>query len=253
LIRKPVIAGNWKMHKLIGEAIALATQLKPLVANSNHCEIIIAPPFTALRAVADRIEGSRIEIAAQDVAVEPCQGAHTGAICGDLLRDSGASHVIVGHSERRSLDGETNAVVNLKIRAALGFGLTPIVCVGESLEQYEAGQSRQVVRAQIEASFSQLTVDDLSRIILAYEPIWAIGTGRTATPEIAQQIHVAIREGIARVFSASAGDDLRILYGGSVKPDNISALMKQPDVDGALVGGASLDAEGFAQIVNYER
>jgi triosephosphate isomerase (TIM) len=252
-MRKPVIAGNWKMHKLVSEAVATATDLKPRVANSNHCQIIIAPPFTALRAVADRLEGSRIQVAAQDLAAESKQGAHTGAVCGDMIRDCGASHVIIGHSERRALDGETDALVNRKIRAALAFDLVAIVCVGETLEQYEKGESRDIVVGQIDAGLSELTPDHLSRIILAYEPIWAIGTGRTATPEIAQQIHAAIRERIARRFYAEAAADLRILYGGSVKPDNISALMKQPDVDGALVGGASLDADGFARIVNYER
>jgi triosephosphate isomerase len=253
LRRKPVIAGNWKMHKLVSEAINTATELKPLVANSNHCQIIIAPPFTALRAVADRLEGSGIEVAAQDMALELKQGPHTGAVSGDMIRDCGGSHVIIGHSERRALDGETDAQVNLKIRAALWFNLMPIFCVGETLKQYDAGDAGAIVAGQLDAGLSELTVDDLSRIILAYEPIWAIGTGRTATPEVAQRIHGAIRERIARRFSVEAADDLRILYGGSVKPDNISALMKQPDVDGALVGGASLDAEGFARIVNYER
>ncbi len=252
-MRKPVIAGNWKMYKLIGEAIETALALKPLVANANHCEVIIAPPYTSLKSVADRLEGSNIKVAAQDVSTETKHGAHTGEVCGDMLKDAGASHAIIGHSERRSLYGETDASVNRKIRAALHFGLTPIVCIGETLDQRDAGQAEQVVGAQLAGSLAELTASDLIRIILAYEPVWAIGTGRTATPTQAQQMHAFIRQWLTHKFGAEAANALRLLYGGSVKPDNIADLMREADIDGALVGGASLEAESFARIVHYDR
>ena len=251
-MRKPVIAGNWKMSKLIGEAVATVTALKPLAANANHCEVIVAPPFTALKAVSDRLEGSGIKTAAQNLAAETKQGAHTGEVCGDMLKDAGCTHVIIGHSERRAIDGESDALVNRKIRAALFFQLTPIVCIGETLKQREAGQAEAVVSEQLARSLSELTGDDLSRIILAYEPVWAIGTGRTATPTQAQHMHAFIRHWLSEKFG-SVADTLRLLYGGSVKPDNIADLMRQPDIDGALVGGASLEAESFARIIHYER
>lgn len=252
-MRKPVIAGNWKMYKLIGDAVATVTALKPLVANANHCEIVVAPPYTAIKSVADRLEGSNIKVAAQDLAPETKQGAHTGEICGDMLKDAGASHVIIGHSERRSMYGDTDDAVNRKIRAALAFNLTPIVCVGETLEERDAGREEEVVATQLARGLADLTAKDLARIIAAYEPVWAIGTGRTATPEQAQRMHAFIRQWISQRFDQSTAEDLRILYGGSVKPENISDLMREADIDGALVGGASLDAEGFAKIVNYDR
>jgi triosephosphate isomerase (TIM) len=252
-MRKPVIAGNWKMFKLIGSALETALALKPLVANANHCEVIIAPPYTALKAVADRLEGSNIKVAAQDVSTETKHGAHTGEVCGDMLKDAGASHVIIGHSERRALYGDTDASVNRKIRAALHFDLTPIVCIGETLAERDAGQAEQVVAAQLAGSLAELTATDLLRIILAYEPVWAIGTGRTATPTQAQQMHAFIRQWLSNEFGAETANALRILYGGSVKPDNIADLMREVDIDGALVGGASLEAESFAQIVHYNR
>jgi triosephosphate isomerase (TIM) len=252
-MRKPVIAGNWKMYKLIGEAVATVTTLKPLVVNANHCEIIVAPPYTALESVAKRLEGSNIATAAQDLSTETKHGAHTGEVCGDMLKDAGCTHVITGHSERRSIYGETDEIINRKIRAALHFKLIPIVCIGETLAERDRGDAEKVVSGQLARSLAELTVNDLARIILAYEPVWAIGTGRTATPDQAQQMHAYIRQWISRTFSANAADGLRVLYGGSVKPDNISELMREPDIDGALVGGASLEAESFARIVNYER
>jgi triosephosphate isomerase (TIM) len=252
-MRKPVIAGNWKMYKLIGDALATVTALKPLVANANHCEVVVAPPYTAVKSVADRLEGSNVKVAAQDVSTETKHGAHTGEICGDMLKDAGASHVIIGHSERRSMYGDTDEVVNRKIRAALRFNLTPIVCVGETLEERDAGREKEVVAAQLALSLADLTAQDLARIIAAYEPVWAIGTGRTATPEQAQQMHAFIRQWISQRFDRSTAESLRILYGGSVKPENISDLMREADIDGALVGGASLDAGSFAKIVNYDR
>ncbi len=252
-MRKPIIAGNWKMFKLISDAVATATALKPLVANANHCEVVIAPPCTALKAVADRLEGSNIKVAAQDVSTQTKHGAHTGEVCGDMLKDAGCAHVIIGHSERRAMYGDTDEVVNQKIRAALHFNLSPIVCVGETLAERDAGREQEVVASQLERSLAELTANNLVRIIAAYEPVWAIGTGRTATPTQAQQMHAFIRQWISQKFDQSTGDGLRILYGGSVKPENIADLMREADIDGALVGGASLEAESFARIVNYDR
>jgi triosephosphate isomerase (TIM) len=252
-MRKPVIAGNWKMYKLIAESVQTAVELKPLVANANHCEVVIAPVFTALKTVADRLEGSNIRVAGQDCSTESKHGAHTGEVAADMLRDAGASHVIAGHSERRQHYHETDDFVNRKALAALAAGLTVIVCVGETLEQRDSGVAERVVKGQVEGGLRDLTASDLERIIIAYEPVWAIGTGRTATPEQAQEMHAFVRRVFAGRFSQEAAAALRILYGGSVKPDNIAGLMKQPDVDGALVGGASLEAETFAKIVNYDR
>ena len=241
------------MFKLVGEAVNTALALKPLVANANHCEVVIAPPFTAIKAVADKLEGSNIHVAGQDVATETKHGAHTGEVCGDMLKDAGCSHVIIGHSERRAMYGDTDAVVNRKIRAALNFNLTPIVCVGETLEERDSGNAEAVVAAQLEHSLAELTASDLVRIVLAYEPVWAIGTGRTATPTQAQQMHAFIRQWISGKFDKTSADGLRVLYGGSVKPENISDLMAEADIDGALVGGASLEAESFSKIVHYNR
>jgi triosephosphate isomerase len=251
-MRKPVIAGNWKMYKTVGESVAAALALKPLVANANHCEIIVAPVFTALKSVADRLEGSNIKIAAQNCATEQKEGAFTGEVAAFMVRDAGCSHVIVGHSERRQYFFETDEMVSRKAQAGIAAGLTAIVCVGETLGQRDHGNAEEVVREQIVGGLSRLTASDLDRIIVAYEPVWAIGTGRTATPEQAQEMHAFIRRVFAERHSTSAADALRILYGGSVKLDNVAGLMKQPDIDGGLVGGASLNAESFAQIVNYK-
>jgi triosephosphate isomerase len=252
-MRKPVIAGNWKMYKTLGEADDTAIALKPLVANSNHCEVVIAPVFTALKTVADRLEGSNIGVAGQNCSTEVEEGAHTGEVLASMLKDVGAKYVIVGHSERRQYYAETDAMVNRKTQAGISSGLTVIMCVGETLEQREQGSAENVVSTQLNGGLNGLTASDLDRIIVAYEPVWAIGTGRTATPEQAQEMHAFIRRVFAERHSQSAGEALRILYGGSVKPDNIAGLMKQADIDGALVGGASLKADSFAQIVNYER
>ena len=252
-MRKPVIAGNWKMYKLLADSLATVLELKPLVANANHCEVVVAPVFTAIKTVADRLEGSNIHVAGQDCSTESKHGAHTGEVAADMLKDAGASYVIVGHSERRQFYHETDSFVNQKTIAALGAGLVVIMCVGETLEQRESGVAERVVRGQIEGGLRDLTASDLDRIIIAYEPVWAIGTGRTATPEQAQEMHAFVRRVFAGRFSHTAASRLRVLYGGSVKPDNIAGLMRQADVDGALVGGASLDAESFARIVNYDR
>jgi triosephosphate isomerase len=251
MTRKPVIAGNWKMYKLLGEAVETALTLKPLVANANHCEIVIAPVFTALKTICDRVEGSNIKVAAQNCSTETKHSAHTGEIAADMIKDVGASHVIVGHSERRQFYGETDEIVNRKTKAALSAGLTAIVCVGEMLHEREAGNAEQVVETQILSGTDGLTVSDMERIIIAYEPVWAIGTGQTATPEQAQEMHGFVRRTVAEAHSKDIAERIRILYGGSVKPENIEALMTEPDIDGALVGGASLDADSFARIVNY--
>ena len=251
-MRKPVIAGNWKMYKTVGDSVATALALKPLVANANHCEVVIAPVFTALKSVADRLEGSNIRVAGQDCAPVAEEGAQTGEVAAFMLRDVGCGYVIVGHSERRQFYGETDPVVQQKVQAALAAGLQVILCVGESLEQRRRGIEVSVVAGQLRGGLGGLTASGLDRIIVAYEPIWAIGTGTAATPEQAQEMHGLIRRAFAEKISEAGADQLRILYGGSVKADNIKSLMSGPDIDGVLVGGASLSAESFAQIVNYK-
>jgi len=240
------------MYKLLGNAVNTALELKPLVANANHCEVVIAPVFTAIKTVADRLEGSNIRVAAQNCAVQNDFGAHTGEIAPSMLKDVGCSHIIIGHSERRQFYGETDASVNQKTKAALAAGMTAIVCVGESLSEREGGSAETVVQGQLDKGLDGLTVADMERIIIAYEPVWAIGTGKTATPEQAQEMHGHIRRTVAVKHGSETAERTRILYGGSVKPDNIATLMSQPDVDGALVGGASLEAASFSQIVNYK-
>jgi triosephosphate isomerase len=252
-MRKPVIAGNWKMYKTVSEAVETVLALKPLVANANHCEVVVAPVFTALKTVADRLEGSNIHVAAQDCAPEVEEGAHTGEVAASMLKDAGASHVIIGHSERRQFYCDTDLLVRKKTQAAILAGLTAIVCVGETLAERDEGRAEGVVSEQLEGGLSGLTASDLDRIIVAYEPVWAIGTGRTATPEQAQEMHAFIRRVFAQRHSEGAAEALRILYGGSVKPENVAGLMAKADIDGALVGGASLKAETFAAIVNYNR
>jgi triosephosphate isomerase (TIM) len=251
-MRKPVIAGNWKMYKTLGEAVDTALALKPLVANANHCDVVIAPVFTALKTVAARLEGSNIRVAGQNCAVQNEFGAHTGEVAPVMLKDVGCSHVIIGHSERRQFYGERDESVNRKTKAALAAGLTSIVCVGETLDEREAGKAENVVKRQLVSGLEGLTVADMERIIIAYEPVWAIGTGKTATPEQAQDMHASVRQTVAETHGGEIAALVRVLYGGSVKPDNIKTLMSQPDVDGALVGGASLDEVSFSQIVNYK-
>lgn len=239
------------MFKTISEAVSTALALKPLVANANHCEVIIAPVFTALKLVTDRVEGSNIKVAAQDVSDQLKHGAHTGEVCGDMIKDAGCSHVIIGHSERRALYGDTDEFINRKLCAALHFGLTPILCCGETLAERDAGNAEKIVSDQLQANLNGMATDQVAKIIIAYEPVWAIGTGRTATPEQAQQMHAYIRGWLTEQFDETLGSGLRILYGGSVKPENIAELMNCEDIDGALVGGASLEAESFAKIVHY--
>ena len=240
------------MYKTVGDSVSTALALKPLLANANHCEVVIAPVFTSLKSVADRLEGSNVKVAGQDCAPVAEEGAQTGEVAAFMLRDVGASYVIIGHSERRQFYGETDPVIAQKVQAGLAAGLHVILCVGESLEQRNRGLEVQVVAGQLRGGLGGLTASGLDRIIVAYEPIWAIGTGIAATPEQAQEMHGLIRRAFAEKISGTGAEHLRILYGGSVKPDNIRALMSQADIDGVLVGGASLDAESFGKIVNYK-
>ncbi len=251
-MRKPVIAGNWKMYKLLTEAVETVLALKPLVANANYCEVVIAPVFVHLKTVADRLEGSNIKISAQNCAITEKQSANTGEVSAEMLRDVGCSHIIIGHSERRQFYHESDNSVNLKTKACLASGLTAIVCVGEILAERDAGNAETAVKSQLVNGLAGLTTSEMERIIIAYEPVWAIGTGKTATPEQAQEMHAFIRQVISETHGSEVAEATRILYGGSVKPENIKDLMKQTDVDGALVGGASLEANNFAQIVNYK-
>lgn len=251
-MRKPVIAGNWKMYKMLGEAVETALALKSLAANANHCEIVVAPVFVHLKTVADRLEGSNVKVAAQDCAPEAKQSANTGEVSAEMIKDVGGTHVIIGHSERRQFYGETDESVNRKTRAALDARLAAIVCVGETLAQRESGKLFETVGKQLRDGLAGLTSADMERIIIAYEPVWAIGTGQTATPEQAQEMHGFIRREVGESHGEAVAESIRILYGGSVKPDNIKELMNQADIDGALVGGASLEAESFAKIVNYK-
>jgi triosephosphate isomerase (TIM) len=238
------------MYKTIAEAATFVRDLRPLVAKADHCEVIVAPPFTAIRASADAARGSNIAVSAQDIHWA-AEGAHTGDISSRMLIDAGATHVIIGHSERRHDHAETDEEVNRKLKAALAAGLLPICCVGETLEEREAGRTAEVLERQFTGGLLGLTGPEFSRIIVAYEPVWAIGTGRTATPELAAESHSELRKLAAQRFGDVAADQVRILYGGSVKPENIQGLMAKTEIDGALVGGASLNTDSFAAIVNY--
>lgn len=249
-MRIPVIAGNWKLFKTIAESVALVNELKPLVAESRGVEIVVAPVFTSLSPVSEAIRGSNIRLAAQDCYWEE-EGAFTGEVAPKLLKDAGCSHVIIGHSERRQYFGETDLTVAKKTGAAIAAGLNAIVCVGETLAERESEQTFFVIETQIKGGLAGLPADAFARIVIAYEPVWAIGTGKTASDAQAQEVHAFIRRLIARLFGQAVADAVRILYGGSVKPDNVKGLMAQPDIDGALVGGASLKAESFAAIATF--
>lgn len=244
-MRKVLIAGNWKMHKTTAEAEALATAIRDsITASSVPAEVVVAPPFTALDRVSRVVKGSPVALAGQTMHAED-KGAFTGEISPAMLLDLGCTHVILGHSERRQLFGETDEGVMKKARVAIDRGLVPILCIGETLDEREAGRTFDVVGRQLEAALRRLTPDEAAGAVIAYEPVWAIGTGKNATPADAQEVHAAIRAAL----DPSLRERTRILYGGSVKPDNAAALLAQPDVDGALVGGASLDAAGFGAIL----
>ena len=249
--RTPIIAGNWKMHNTLAESAALITALTK-AGNKNHVEIIVAPSYTSLAKVAELANGSEIKVAAQDVHWED-KGAFTSAVSPVQAKDAGATHTLIGHSERRSVFGDTDEILNKKVAAALRHGLTVIFCVGETLEQREAGKTLSVIEEQLKNGLNGFTEEQLKGLILAYEPVWASGTGKTATPDQAQEVHAAIRAYLGKAYSAAFAGATRILYGGSVKDTNVDEIMAKQDVDGALVGGQSLVAEKFARIINYNK
>ncbi|MBI3178339.1 MAG: triose-phosphate isomerase [Deltaproteobacteria bacterium] len=244
--RRPLIAGNWKLHKTVAEALTLVRELKRLLAPVRHCDLVVAPTYTALHPVARALADSNLSVAAQDLYYAD-QGAFTGAVSGPLVYEAGCRYVIVAHSERRLLFGETLDSSVKRLGAALRAKLIPIFCVGETLAEREAGRTADVVAAQLDAGTRELDADTAARLVIAYEPVWAIGTGKVATPEQAQAVHAMIRERL-RQHKGAVAESVRILYGGSVKPDNAGDLLRRPDIDGALVGGASLDAASFAAI-----
>ncbi|HOJ14267.1 MAG TPA: triose-phosphate isomerase [Deltaproteobacteria bacterium] len=249
-MRRPLIAGNWKMYKGLEEALAFARAFAPKVAHVDARDILICPPFVAIHALAQVFAGTNVLLGGQNVHHED-QGAFTGEVSAPMLKSAGATHVIIGHSERRQLFGETDEGVNRKVHASLRSSLSPVVCVGETLSEREAGLTLEVVGKQIERGLHGLGQEGASSLAVAYEPVWAIGTGRTATPSIAQEVHAFIREVLSKILGPQAASRIRILYGGSVKPDNVDELMAEPDIDGVLVGGASLEPESFERIVKY--
>ncbi|MFO7167977.1 MAG: triose-phosphate isomerase [Chloroflexota bacterium] len=248
--RIPLIAGNWKMYKTVSEATELVQGLLRELGSPSDREVLICPPFTALHAVAPLLEGTALRLGAQNLFYEP-QGAFTGEISPLMLKDLGCSYVIVGHSERRQIFGESDELIGKKLRAALSHGLRPILCVGETKPQRDAGDAERVTLGQVRACLSGVGADQIRDVVIAYEPVWAIGTGDTATAADAQAMHAAIRGALAELYGAEAAAEVRIQYGGSVKPDNVDELMAQPDIDGALVGGASLKADSFLRIAHF--
>jgi triosephosphate isomerase len=246
-MRTPIIAGNWKMYKTVQEAVVFTKEFRRLAQGLRDVELIVAPPFTALHAVCEAARASNLAVAGQNLHWEH-EGAYTGEVSGPMLSEAGAEYVIIGHSERRQLFGETDATVNRKIGAAFTAGLVPIVCVGETLAQRDAGDTLSVLDRQVTEGFDGLSGGQMAGLVIAYEPVWAIGTGRNATPEQAQECHNHLRGRLRQWFGATAADGCRILYGGSVKPDNAKELLAQPDIDGALVGGASLEPRRFLAI-----
>ncbi len=250
-MRTPIIAGNWKMYKTVGEAVELVKGLLGGLGDLQGREMVICPPYTALYALRPLLVGTAVSLGAQDVYHE-AQGAFTGAIAPAMLADVGCSYVIIGHSERRQLFGETDASVGKKIGAALGVGLRPIVCVGEVKAERDQGRAEEVVGAQLAGGLAGLTAEQALKLVIAYEPVWAIGTGDTATPADAQSMHAFIRGRLSEQFGPAVAEAVRIQYGGSVKPDNVDELMACPDIDGALVGGASLKADSFLRIVHFQ-
>lgn len=246
--RKPFIAGNWKMHKSIKEAAELANEIKRRFYDFDRAEIVLAPPFTALAAVAEIIASTPVKLAAQNMFWEK-EGAFTGEVSPLMLKDAGCSYVILGHSERRAYFCESDENVNKKIKAALREGILPIVCVGERLEEREAGKTIEVVERQLRGALEEIKEEEARKIVIAYEPVWAIGTGKTATPNQAEEVHKFIRETIGKLYTEDTSSDILVIYGGSVKPENITFLIKEEDIDGALVGGASLESDKFIKII----
>ncbi len=247
-MRKPIIAGNWKMNKTVAEAVALAEDIKRDLANCNEVDVVLCPPFTALKAVSDAVTGTHLDLGAQNMHWE-ASGAYTGEVAPGMLREVFCHYVILGHSERRTYFHETDEIVNKKVKAALAANLRPIVCVGELLEERDAGQTEAVVEKQLRGSLADLTSREWADVVIAYEPVWAIGTGRTATPEQAQEAHAFIRSVVKSMADESLADSVRIQYGGSMKPSNAGDLLGQQDIDGGLIGGAALEARSFVDIV----
>lgn len=249
-MRRPIIAGNWKMHNTSSQGVALASELAKLVAENEKVDIVVCPTFTTLTAVANALKGTNVHMGAQNMHWEK-KGAFTGEITAEMLKDVCCEYVIIGHSERRQYFAETDETVNKKVKVALENGLVPLMCVGESLEVREAGTTEALVGEQVKAGLAGLTGEQVASLVIAYEPIWAIGTGRTATSDQANDVCAFIRRTVAAMFDQATADKVRIQYGGSVKADNIAELMGKSDIDGALVGGAALDAVGFSKIVNF--
>lgn len=249
-MRKPVIAGNWKMFNTVQESINLVTELRKSVSGVKEREIVVCPPYTSLGSVVNALKGSNIAVGAQNLYFEE-KGAYTGEISPVMLRDIGCTHVIIGHSERRQYFDETNQSVNKKIFAAQKIGLIPIVCIGEMLAERESNRTFNVIMVQLKEGLEGLSKEQMLKLVIAYEPVWAIGTGKTATPDQAEEVHAFIRKELEKMFGKDIADEVRILYGGSVTPDNVKGLMAQKDIDGALVGGASLKADPFTKIVRY--
>ncbi|MBQ3834384.1 MAG: triose-phosphate isomerase [Elusimicrobia bacterium] len=250
-MRKPLMAGNWKMNKTIPEAVAMVKELKGKIADVKDVDVLLCPVFTALYPVANEVKGSNINVGAQDLFWE-AKGAFTGEVAPNMITDAGCTFVIIGHSERRQYFGETNETVNKKIKAALAAGLIPVVCVGETLKEREDNVTFKVIESQVREGIKDLSKEEASKVVIAYEPVWAIGTGKTATPDQAQEVHAFIRKVYGEMYGEVA-EGTRILYGGSVKPSNVSELMKKEDIDGGLVGGASLKAEDFEALVKFAK
>ena len=249
-MRTPVIAGNWKMNKTVAEAVALASEIKEKVAGVENVKIIVCPVFTAVKSVADVLKGSNVKVGAQDMYWET-SGAYTGEVSGEMLLEAGAEYVIIGHSERRQYFGETNETVNKKLKKALSIGLKPIVCIGETLADREAGTTEAVVGKQVKEGFVGLTAEEMKGTIIAYEPVWAIGTGKTATAEQAEAVHAFVRNLVSQLWDKETADAVVIQYGGSMKPENVASLLAQPDIDGGLIGGAALKADSFEKLVKF--
>ena len=249
-MRTPVIAGNWKMNKTVAEAVALASEIKERVAGVENVKVIVCPVFTAVKSVADVLKGTNVKVGAQDMYWET-SGAYTGEVSGEMLLEAGAEYVIIGHSERRQYFGETNETVNKKLKKALSIGLKPIVCIGETLADREAGTTEAVVGKQVKEGFVGLTAEEMKGTIIAYEPVWAIGTGKTATAEQAEAVHAYVRNLVAQLWDKETADAVIIQYGGSMKPENVASLLAQPDIDGGLIGGAALKADSFEKLVKF--
>lgn len=250
-MRTPLIAGNWKMHKTAAEAGDFVREFLPLVSGVTAVEIVLAPAFPAIRAVADRVRGSRVGVASQNVHFA-ADGAYTGEVSPAMIKEAGATYAIIGHSERRQYFAETDESVSRKVRAALEAALVPIMCLGETLQEREAGRTFDVVSRQLRGGLAGVQAPAAPTVVVAYEPVWAIGTGRTASPAQAREVHAFLRKKLSETWGPGAAAAVRIIYGGSVKPDNVDELMAQPDIDGALVGGASLRADSFANIVKFK-